>query len=692
MNEAAKLRLSLLAGYLSAALLALFVAISALAINIGSDKKFFETVNQGIPWSSILAIIGVVLTGMFLVFVVRMVLSLLNIQFGALIAQSMLKWLGVAAAIVVAAVIYQGKWSDEPHPNLPIWLGLLFVLDILALGIVIFAVPYRVAQLLAEDAPWSATVELFQLLIPGRGGSNIHGGGAAASSQVPFTGGDGVLREFNAYPPSITFKDMLGMEELKAQLLSAVNRFYEEGGNGILLYGPPGNGKTFVAEALAGEIGFSFLPARVGEINSQWINETPLLVRKLFSDARAQAPVVLFLDEVDSLIAERGGGNMHHEDIKATNQLLTEVAALNRGFRNHGVLIMAATNFLDRLDPAAIREKRFDVKIKVPPPDFEARFGLVSNVLSRCGMQYDPEVVRKTVARWGGFSVARIISIAEQICRAYRDQGPLTYEMALEALRDVQGSDGHGIPEGALGLEDLILTERQQYAVNMLLEKLKNPLYFEEVGVTPPRGALFYGPPGTGKSTLAIALAKELRWAFFKVTGATFYQNPDQIGEVVEQAISIRPVVVLIDEADQLIANRGDGGSHPAMTKLLSIMDSGENLQDILFVATTNMTLDQIDPAMLRKGRFSEEVDFTPDWPTLTRFAAHFLDQREHVQWKGDLQRFLRAALEQSRQTPTQTTIYELLETVISEVARRNNWPKEISIDFDTLNPLDFPI
>lgn len=446
---------------------------------------------------------------------------------------------------------------------------------------------------------------------------------------------------FTAQRARYTYRDVDGMAELKDQLNQQLGRFREEGGNGILLYGEPGNGKTFIAEAFAGEHGFAFLPARITEMSSKWVNETPEKVAALFQAAQRQGRVVLFLDEVDSLLSSRERDNAHAEDIKAANALLTAIADLNKGFgKHHQVLIMAATNFIDKLDAAGIREGRFDRKIEVPSPDLEARRGILLRQLD--GVDLDQAGVESALKRWEGFSVSRMIAVGKAAKRlALSREATVDFDLLMAALREVQGRQGARLSEDTQSLDDLHLPASLRKTLKGIVRTLTERDKADAYGGAIPRGAVFFGPPGVGKTTIAKALAKATDWAFLPASGTELLEHPDSIDKLIRQASDMRPAIVFIDEAEDLLRERGMSLPQVAQitNKLLAAMDGAKPLHDVFFVAATNAHPDEIDPAMLRWGRFSEMLDFATSRDQLAEMVRDLIQQKssELVTFTGDV-------------------------------------------------------
>src|SRR5690606_12081671 len=281
----------------------------------------------------------------------------------------------------------------------------------------------------------------------------------------------------------------------------------------------------------------------VADVVSRWVNQTPELVAQVFHDAAAQAPCVLFLDEVDSLIVDRSQIQRgDSEEAKTTNAFLTEIV----NARRKQIVVVAATNHLDKLDPAAIREGRFDFKIEVPAPDFEARREILTRTANEHGRPLMQGALETAAQRWEGFSVARIRAVAEEAARSTtRDR--LEYPDLKRALRTVQGRAGK-LPPNTPHLEDLSFPHEQREALEGLATRLESIEEIEARGGKVPAGVLFYGPPGTGKTATARALAKTSGWAFLSVAGNELLGDPDRIDKLVREARDIRPVIIFIDE------------------------------------------------------------------------------------------------------------------------------------------------
>lgn len=429
--------------------------------------------------------------------------------------------------------------------------------------------------------------------------------------------------------PAITFRDLHGNEAIKARLQAAAQAIVQpEAGrqsrNGILLFGEPGNGKTVFAEALAGTLGLPMLVMTYAEAASMWVGERTIRIKAAFEYAQRCQPCVFFVDEIDSFLESRTGRDDGIKDDRdAVNAMLTLMVEIRRS----RVILIAATNHLDRLDTAGIREGRFDFKVEITPPDEAARIGLLNTGLRNNvkGWRVDPAVVESVARRWNGFSVKRILATTEELPSYLERQRrtpatPLVFEDFMGALRAVQGRRGVTL-ENVKPLEDLVLSPRTREAIDLIAGRMADPEHTERHGGTLPTGVLFYGPAGTGKTATCKALAKHIEWAFLPTTGADLARTPGELDKLYAKAKELRPTVVFIDEADELLRARNHSSSTEATNKLLTLMDGAhDRVRDVVWIAATNHP-ETIDPALLRGGRFAEKVVF--ELPSAAQLGEH---------------------------------------------------------------------
>jgi transitional endoplasmic reticulum ATPase len=454
-------------------------------------------------------------------------------------------------------------------------------------------------------------------------------------------GGEGEATSIDVVTPKRTLDDLVGMDDLKGRLLSAGKEIVNGAGehrNGILLHGEPGNGKTEFARALAGSLKLPIVEVPIGRITSKWIGEGIERLQSFMDQVKSHAPCVFFIDEVDSFLTDRdlGGdqGAVGQEHQKMVNLFLTELV----NFRRTNIVVIAATNFLERLDGAAIREGRFDFKMEVPNPDKNAREFILRSTIAteakrkRASVAIDASGVERAAARWEGYSASRMAAVAVEATHTAIQSGnkSIGFDALMAALRTIQGQKGR-LPEDTPTLEKLSLSVAQRQILGSLAVRLENIEKIEQMGGSVPAGLLFHGPAGTGKTLLAKSLAKTVDWNFIAVAGNDLLRNEAAIEDLVAQSREIRPCIVFIDEADDILADRTGAaammaGSRSATNKLLTAMDgAGSKVRDALWIAATNHP-DDLDPAALRAGRFTEKVEFgLPDEDVITKMVREWI-------------------------------------------------------------------
>lgn len=434
--------------------------------------------------------------------------------------------------------------------------------------------------------------------------------------------------------PTMSFAAIHGNEQVKRRLLdaglaiTARRKDTAKPRNGILLHGEPGNGKNAFAEALAGELKLPFHQLSFADVASQWVGEKSARVRSAFEQARRAQPCLFFIDEIDSFLEARDGrGDGVKEDRDLVNAMLTLLVDLRR----ERVVIVAATNHLDRLDAAGIREGRFDYKIEITPPDEEARVGLLRSGLASNapGISADAAVVNAVAKRWNGFSSKRILAVTEELPNVLEARTAATFDDFMAALRQLQGQRGQRNEQGR-SLDELVLEPATREALDQLVARMEDPERTERLGGTLPNGVLFTGLPGTGKTATARALAKKLGWAFLPATGADLARDPKSLDKLYAKAKDLRPTIIFIDEGDELLLTREYSSNTEGTNKLLTLMDGvGDRVHDVVWVAATNHP-DRIDAALLRGGRFTEKVRFTkPSAAALSKFVAGWFQSRD---------------------------------------------------------------
>lgn len=423
------------------------------------------------------------------------------------------------------------------------------------------------------------------------------------------------------------FKQIIGMDDFKKTLYAAGRESMSPDldRNGILLHGEPGNGKTAFAKALAGELGLEFIA--IEKVMSKWVGEESVSIFNQLNEAINRSPCLIFIDEADSILGARSDSS-RSSHLSETNAIVNRLLTYLVDYRTCGVVFVAATNFIDQIDPAIRRPGRFDFVLEVPNPDEQARAGLLYKGLERHAptVKVQKGIIESLAKRWNGFSTATLLGVPA-IAPQYLKDNPkneLDFDDFMSMLRRQQGISNR-VPETTKSFSDMAYPEEQGRAIKNLISRMDRSYEIEQSGGTAPSGALFYGDPGTGKSETARMIAKETKWAFFPVSGADLARDPDQLDKLLTKVRNARPAIIFIDEADDLLGDRANSQYKLATNKLLAAMDGPlGRMNDLLWIAATNFA-EASDSAVVRSGRFTEKVKFhKPGDGPLLNFAKEF--------------------------------------------------------------------
>jgi len=444
--------------------------------------------------------------------------------------------------------------------------------------------------------------------------------------------------------PRITYDELGGLKnevqkiremvELPMRHPEIFDKIGVEAPKGVLLYGPPGTGKTLLAKAVAGETNAHFISLSGPEIMGKHYGESEERIREIFTQAEENSPSIIFIDEIDSIAPKRDEVSGELEK-RIVSQLLT----LMDGMKSRGkVVVIAATNRPDSIDPALRRPGRFDREVEIGIPDDEGRFDILS--IHTRGMPINEKVNLKQISKTThGFvgadlevlskeaamrSLRRILpeidldedkissEILQKIEITNNDFREALKEVKPSALREVQVQVPDVSWDDVGGLDEL--KDELREAVEW---PIKHKEAYDYVNVETPKGVLLHGPPGTGKTLIAKALAKMTESNFISIKGPELLskwvgESEKGVREIFRKARQAAPCIIFLDEVDALVPRRGSGNSDSHVTEnivsqILTEIDGLEELHNVLIIGATNR-LDIVDEALLRPGRFDRII------------------------------------------------------------------------------------
>ena len=448
----------------------------------------------------------------------------------------------------------------------------------------------------------------------------------------------------------VTWEDIGDLEEAKQRIREIVElpmkhpeifqRLGIEPPKGILIYGPPGVGKTLLAKALANEIGAYFVAINGPEIMSKFYGESEERLREVFKEAQENAPSIVFIDEIDSIAPKR-------EEVtgEVEKRVVAQLLTLMDGIQERGkVIVIGATNRPDDVDPALRRPGRFDREIEIRPPDKQGRLEILQ-VHTR-SMPLDSDVNLAEIADLTkGYTGADLAALAKEAAmaavREFMNTGKVDLskpgEIKKEVLETLKVSRRHFLEAMKVVRPTLIrevfvevpevhwsdiggLESAKQELREVVEWPLKYSDVFQKMGVEPPKGVLLFGPPGTGKTLLAKAVATESGANFIAIRGPEVLskwvgESEKAIRDVFRRAREVAPVVVFFDEIDAIAPARGysfdSGVTDRIVNQLLTEMDGLVPLNNVVVLAATNRP-DIVDPALMRPGRFDRVIYVPP--------------------------------------------------------------------------------
>jgi transitional endoplasmic reticulum ATPase len=401
---------------------------------------------------------------------------------------------------------------------------------------------------------------------------------------------------------------------------------------GVLLVGPPGTGKTLMARSLATDLGIPFIAVVGPEVIGKYYGEAEARLRRIFDKAARSAPCLIFIDEIDSLAPDRS-----KVEGEVEKRLVAQLLGLMDGFtRSNQVIVLAATNRPDHLDPALRRPGRFDREVQFRVPDRRGRLEILQ-VLTRA-MPLEQAVDLGAIADLAvGFVGADLKALCQKAAytalrrlvpsleAALPETMTVTHQDFLQALkvvkpavlRSVEVESPHLPWEAIGGLEAVKQTLQESVEGS-----LRYPELYQHTGAKSPRGILLWGPPGTGKTLLAKVVASQARANFIAVNGSELLSRwvgatEQAVHELFLKARQASPCVVFIDEIDTLAPARGgysgdSGVSDRLVGQLLIELDGLQDAPQVLLIGATNRP-EALDAALLRSGRL--ELQLKVDLP-----------------------------------------------------------------------------
>ncbi|KUJ18106.1 AAA-domain-containing protein [Mollisia scopiformis] len=474
-------------------------------------------------------------------------------------------------------------------------------------------------------------------------------------------------------PTDISLENLGGVDDVIEELneLVAMPMLYPETyiktgiqpPRGVLLHGPPGCGKTMIANAFAAEIGISFIPLSAPSLVAGMSGESEKKIRDIFDEAKKMAPCLVFIDEIDVIMGKRESAQREMEK-RIVAQMLTcmdDMALEKTGGKP--VIIIAATNRPDSLDPALRRAGRFNKEINLGVPNEIAREKILRALTQKLTLASDfgyralakltPGFVgadlNDVVSVAGTEAMKRMMAVLKQRTTSAMDVDSSAQDLnipaALLILRSLVANAGEPTPDGDFSItyDDFVTAiskvqpsaKREGFATipdttwahigalhdvrdqleMAIVEPIKRPESFARVGITAPTGVLLWGPPGCGKTLLAKAVANESKANFISIKGPELLnkyvgESERAVRQTFERARSSIPCILFFDELDALVPKREDSlseASSKVVNTLLTELDGLSNRAGIYVVAATNRP-DMIDPAMLRPGRLGTSV------------------------------------------------------------------------------------
>ena len=470
----------------------------------------------------------------------------------------------------------------------------------------------------------------------------------------------------------VSLEDVVMAEDTKSKIVEPIDKFLQSDDvssltKGMILTGPPGTGKTFIVKALANEKNCYFMSPSLADLKGEYVGQTSGKVKRIFQQARANAPTIMFIDEADTVfpLRDMGSGDSDSFTKDMVNQFLVEMDGLTTG--NSKVFVIAATNRVNILDNAI--KSRLGTPIDIPLPDKEQRKQLFSNHLRKedvdsfCKFYFFDEFIDKT-NRMSGRDIKNFVtSLSTEAMKRTRRLTDYTQE---EETRTLFFTVLHDYEEKLIGdlIDKLHVTIKRpkdclNYNSIIGCDGVKNAIARQlrmfdpaqrqrarDYNIAPRRGILLYGPPGNGKSQLAEAASNHHNLLFMKITSDTFTkttlsEQSQTLLKIFSSAIQLSElcseqagVLLFFDEFDSLVST--DLLDSRIRGTMLTQLDDTNTMRNpatkVLFVAATNY-YDQLDEAVIRAGRIDEKIEMNnPSRAEAKKMIVQFCRQNPAVQ------------------------------------------------------------
>ncbi|KAI5863448.1 AAA-domain-containing protein [Durotheca rogersii] len=478
-------------------------------------------------------------------------------------------------------------------------------------------------------------------------------------------------KEDRSPPSGVSLHDLGGMDHAIQVLAESVTFPIQctqyclkndiETTRGVLLHGPPGCGKTMLANAYAASLGVAYIPVSAPSLIAGMSGESEKKIRELYDEAKSLAPCIIFIDEIDVIMGKRENAQREMEK-RIVAQMLTCMDDLSpEKLGGKLVVTLAATNRPDSIDPALRRAGRFDREISLGIPNEDSREAILRKMLRKTHLSpdFDYRLLARRTPGFVGADLKDVVSVAKnEMARASMskltqntseaemdldpghemlpgmrlhvslmavpkeammdDVAVLTMEHMLTAISKVQPAakrEGFStIPDTTWAHIGALHDVRQQLILS-IVKPIQDPESFASMGLESPSGVLLWGPPGCGKTLLAKAVANESKANFISVKGPELLnkyvgESERSVRQVFSRARASAPCIIFFDELDALVPRRDGNGleaSARVVNQLLTELDGIGSRQGIYVIGATNRP-DMIDPAILRPGRLGTNV------------------------------------------------------------------------------------